>query len=40
MQRYRQQELHDLYNERQEYHSNGLKTGDQPLNHEQRWVLQ
>ena len=32
----RQQELHDLYNARQEYLSNGL---DQPLNHEQRWVL-
>ena len=32
----RQQELHDLYNARHEYLSNGL---DQPLNHEQQWVL-
>ena len=34
----RQQELHahDLYNARQEYLSNGLRTADQPLHHEQQ----
>ena len=30
----RQQELHDLYNARQGYLSNGLRTADQPLHHE------
>ena len=29
-----QQELHDLYNARQDSLSNGLRTGDQPLHHE------
>ena len=28
--------LHDLYNARQEYLSNGLRTADQPLHHEQQ----
>ena len=36
----RQQELYDLYNARQEYLSNGLRTADQPLHYEQQWVLQ
>ena len=35
----RQQELHDLYNARQEYLSNGLRTADTPLHREQQWVL-
>ena len=35
----RQQELHDLYNARQEYLSNGLRTADKPLHREQQWVL-
>ena len=34
----RQQELHDLYNLRQEYISKGLRTADQPLHHKQQWV--
>ena len=36
----RQQELDNLYNARQEYLSNGLRTADQPLHHEQRWIGQ
>ena len=28
--------LHDLYNARQEYLSDGLRTADQPLHHEQQ----
>ena len=35
-----QEELHDLYNARQEYLSNGLGTADLPLHLEQQWVLQ
>ena len=36
----RQQQLHDLYNARQECLFNGLRTAYQPLHHEQHWVLQ
>ena len=36
----RQQQLHDLYNLRQEYLSNGLRTAYQSLHHEQNWLLQ
>ena len=33
-------EIHDLQNAREEYLSNGLRTADQPLHHDQQWVLQ
>ena len=33
-------EIHDLQNAREKYLSNGLRTADQPLHHDQQWVLQ